>query len=185
MAGVADGTFTYTHPDDNNEEEKPDPKRYEGDTTVDGSTRTVGSDHNPASIKPPPGVSEHELFKFPGINWLEFYRDSVLAPARDHLKTAHSSLAPLTVEPGNFDQANSIRKFFSNIKRDCSKDLEILDEAMTHIQTTLTGQAAKYKKIDDANKAKVEDLGEAFRQAGALMGKVKPINSSMPDPEEH
>ena len=61
-------------------------------------------EHSPLTITPPKEATGKELFSFPGVNWFEFFRDSVVHVAQTRLNDAYLAMKPLHVEPGNFDR---------------------------------------------------------------------------------
>ncbi len=139
--------------------------------------------HRSLTITPPKDMTEKELFSFPGVNWLEFFRDSVVEVARLRLKAAYDAVEPLHVEPGNFDQADSIRTFFANVRTDTMRNLETLDGVLSSLKETLTIQAAKYQRLADASLETVEGLGTEFQRATGQLQNFKPLEVSMPDPQ--
>lgn len=139
-------------------------------------------EHRPLKITPPKDVTEKELFSFPGVNWLEFFRDSVVEVARKRLKDAYHAIEPLDVEPGNFDQADSIRTYFGNVRSDTLRNLETLDGVLSSLGETLAIQATRYQRLADAASETVDGLGTEFQRATGQLQNFKPLNATMPDP---
>lgn len=157
-------------------------KHYDKSTDIVDNPPANVPEYQPKTIIPPTGVTEKELFVFPGVNWLEFFRDKVIGAARERLEAAHTAVVDLDVEPGNFDQADSIRTYFGNVKVDTRQNLETFDAVLSNLQTILTSQAKRYKNLNDAVSQTVDGLGTEFRRAAGLVDQVKPLTPSMADP---
>ena len=147
----------------------PEPKHYEKPLEIGEAGEGAKPKYNRPTIIPPEGVTDKELFTFPGVNWLEFFRDSVVDVAHSRLHEAYDIVANMkNVEPGNFEQADSIRTYVTNVRNDTRQNLELLGGVLSNLMVTLSEQAVKYKRL--------------FQRAGSQLQQSKPLSQNMADP---